>query len=673
MHLFALLMVFGCLHAIASVVPRPRPLAPQPVKRGSYEGYAIVYITNSTASGNNVYLAVSNGNDALNWIELGGGRPVLTPTAGTEGLRDPFILRSHSGSKFYLLASHIPGSSGVSWNSSVPTRRQYLEVWETTDLTTWSAQRHVLLSPTTAGSMWAPKAFYDDSLGQYVVFWASSQYHVDATGHTGILHHRMMYATTSDFVTFSRAQIWQDSGTSRTDSAVLKYDDVYYRFTQDDGDLTGCSDIIQENCSKLTAQLSSWKSVSTCIGKNIGLSAVESPMIFQSNPNDINGDKFYLFVNEHKGRGYIPLETTDIANPNWKISTSFEFPRNLRYGNVLPVTAAELSRITSALSGKGGLRMVKRDSPVLPGYSADPNIAVFGNTYYIYPTTDGYPNWDGQTFYWWKSADLALWTRSSRPFLTLNGIQGNVPWSTGSAWAPTIIRRNGKYYFYFSGQNPTYDRKTIGVAIAESPEGPFTAEPKAMILNNEALTSSVAIDPAAFFDPKTGKYYLYWGNGTPLMAELSDDMLSIKASTLRITTGLTDFCEAAFMIYRKGLYHLTYSIDDTRSRDYRVGYATATSATGPFTYRGVILQKDVSRGILGTGHSSIVNVPGTDNWYIAYHRFAIPNGNGTMRETTIDRLYFNEKTGLIVPVVPTLTSVPPLMGCTLWLIAIWLR
>ncbi|MFK4985395.1 family 43 glycosylhydrolase, partial [Klebsiella pneumoniae] len=86
------------------------------------------------------------------------------------------------------------------------------------------------------------------------------------------------------------------------------------------------------------------------------------------------------------------------------------------------------------------------------------------------------------------------------------------------------------------------------------------------------------------------------------------------------------------------LYHLTYSIDDTGSADYRVGYATSTSIDGPWTYRGVILSKDASQGILGTGHSSIINVPGTDEWYIAYHRFAIPGGGGTNRETTIDRL-----------------------------------
>lgn len=73
----------------------------------------------------------------------------------------------------------------------------------------------------------------------------------------------------------------------------------------------------------------------------------------------------------------------------------------------------------------------------------------------------------------------------------------------------------------------------------------------------------------------------------------------------------------------------------------------------------MILEKDASLGILATGHSSIINVPGTDDWYIAYHRFAIPGGNGTNRETTVDRIAFDPATGLMQKVVPTLESVAP--------------
>ncbi|UOQ90563.1 family 43 glycosylhydrolase [Agromyces endophyticus] len=298
------------------------------------------------------------------------------------------------------------------------------------------------------------------------------------------------------------------------------------------------------------------------------------------------------------------------------------------------------------------------NSPVLPGLYADPNIAVFGDTYYLYATTDGTPGWGGKDFFVWKSADLVSWTRSADPILTLDGTAGDVPWASGNAWAPTIIERGGKYYFYFSGHNTALNRKTIGVAVADDPEGPFTAQPNAMILNNEAVASGQAIDPAAFLDPVTGRYYLFWGNGSPVYAELGDDMTSLKPGTIARISGLTSFREGSFVNYRDGVYHLTYSIDDTGSENYRVGYATSTSVDGPWTYRGVILQKDLSLGIKGTGHSSIVNVPGTDDWFIAYHRFAMPNGDGTHRETTIDRLEIGAD-GLFQTVRPTLTSVAP--------------
>ncbi|HEX5856597.1 MAG TPA: family 43 glycosylhydrolase [Microbacterium sp.] len=331
-------------------------------------------------------------------------------------------------------------------------------------------------------------------------------------------------------------------------------------------------------------------------------------------------------------------------------------------------TAVDLSApVTYTLTAPGGstatwtmeARVVA--SPVLPGLYADPNIAVFGDTYYIYATSDGYAGWGGKEFYVWSSKNLVDWERSAEPFLTLDGANGDVPWATGNAWAPTIIERGGKYYFYFSGHNAALNRKTIGVAVADSPAGPFVAQPNAMILNNEAVTSGQAIDPAAFHDPVSGKYYLGWGNGSPtsgpVLAELADDMVSIKAGTYQRISGLTDFREGVFFNYRAGLYHLTYAIDDTGSENYRVGYATATSMNGPWTYRGVILQKDLSLGIKGTGHSSIINVPGTDDWYIAYHRFAMPGGNGNNRETTIDKLEFGAD-GLMKTVTPTLESVP---------------
>lgn len=630
-------------------------------KLAAFEGYAFSYFTGNSKAGENIFFAASQGNDALSWTELNNRQPVLTSSQGTKGLRDPFLIRSHEGDTFYLLATDLSIGSGTSWDSAVRQGSRYLEIWESHDLVNWSAQRHVLVSPENAGNTWAPEAYYDEQLGAYVVFWASSLYSTPT--HTDNTYHRMLYSTTRDFITFSKPVVWQDAKMSRIDSTVIKSNNVYYRFTKDEGASgTGCSDIIQESSNSLRATLESWKIQASCIGSKAGTRAVEGPTVFKSNPGDVHGDKFYLFVDEYGGRGYIPLETTNIAQPSWKVSSSYKLPTSPRHGTVVPVTAAELAFLRSKLGAAAEpekREVAERAADLVPGYYADPNIFAHGCNYYLYVTTDGYEGWGGKDFYVWKSADLVSWTRSSKPFLTLNGTSGNVPWATGNAWAPTIAEKNGKFYFYFSGNNPTYNTKTIGVAVASSPEGPFVAQPKAMILNNEKLKSNQAIDPCAFRDPVSGKYYFYWGNGVPLVAELNDDMISINWNTVSTIQGLVDFREGLFVNYRQGLYHLTYSIDDTGSENYRVGYATSTKVTGPWTYRGVILQKDPSRGILATGHNSVLNIPKTDEWYIAYHRFHIPDGSGIRRQTTIDKLTINKQTGLFNTVTPTLGEIQP--------------
>ncbi|KJX96480.1 1,4-beta-xylanase like protein [Zymoseptoria brevis] len=671
--------VLAGLTALAASVkgsPLAQPEAELDTRATAYEGYMMAYFTGNSRDGEKIYFAASNGNDALSWTELNGGKPALTSTEGTTGVRDPFIMRSQDGSRFYLLATDLSIGSGTSFGDAQRHGSQYLEIWESTDLVNWGTQRHVKVSTSNAGNTWAPEAQWDSSINKYVVYWASTIYADSDPNHTANTYQKMMYATTSDFYTFSAPQVWQDVGTSRIDTTVLLSNGVYHRFTKDEGaGTTGCSDIIQERSTRLLNQVSGYTQVTSCIGKKAGTSAVEGPTVFKSNPNDVNGNKFYLWVDEYGGRGYIPLETADIADPSWEVSASYKLPTSPRHGTVLPITAAELARIRgndisaseaghgSSITSRGANAeehntngAAKSASNLIPGLYADPNICVFNKNYYIYATSDGYAGWGGQEFYVWKSSNLVSWTRSEKPFLTLNGTSGNVPWADGNAWAPTAISRNGKYYFYFSGNNPTYNRKTIGAAVASSPEGPFTAQANAMILNDESVTSGQAIDPAAFYDPNTGTYYLYWGNGNPVMAELGDDMVSIKANTLRAISGLTDFREGSFMVYRKPYYHMTYSIDDTGSENYRVGYATAPSATGPFTYRGVVLEKDVSQGILATGHDSIINVPGTDRWYMAYHRFGRPNGDGQHRETTIDKVTFASN-GLMNKVVPTVDGV----------------
>ena len=215
---------------------------------------------------------------------------------GEMGLRDPFLIRSPEGDRFFLIATDLSIGRNGDWDRSQRTGSKYLEVWESTDLVTWSAQRHVKVSPDTAGNTWAPEAYWDADLGQYVVFWASKLYAETDTNHTGSTYNRMLYATTRDFRTFSEPRIWQDRGESRIDSTVIKENGTYYRFTKDEGGGgTGCSDIIQEKAASLTAVdlpgNPAWTFMKGCIGREAGTSAVEGPTVFKANPGDTSGSQ----------------------------------------------------------------------------------------------------------------------------------------------------------------------------------------------------------------------------------------------------------------------------------------------------------------------------------------------------------------------------------------------
>ncbi|UVJ39809.1 immunoglobulin-like domain-containing protein [Arthrobacter sp. CJ23] len=315
------------------------------------EGYAFAYFTGNDLAGENIFMAASRGNDALKWDELNGGKPVLKSGLGTKGLRDPFVIRSPEGDKFYMIATDLSIGSGTSWDASQRQGSQYIEVWESTDLVTWSAQRHVKVSPDTAGNTWAPEAHYDETIGAYVVYWASKIYADNDPSHSGGTYNKMMYSTTRDFRTFTEPKVWNDPRNSVIDSTVIKEGDTFYRFTKDEGRVSGCLDIMQEKSDELLAvdlpatDPRNWALMGNCIGKNAGTSGVEGPTVFKSNTEQ----KYYLFVDEFGGRGYIPLESTSLENPDWKLSSNYELPRAPRHGTVLPVTKAELEQLHGQL------------------------------------------------------------------------------------------------------------------------------------------------------------------------------------------------------------------------------------------------------------------------------------------------------------------------------------
>jgi large repetitive protein len=147
--------------------------------------------------------------------------------------------------------------------------------------------------------------------------------------------------------------VWVDPGYSVIDSTVIKDKDTYYRFTKDERNNTSstpCSKfIVEERSTELRD--TSYDFVNDCIGKGTssedGISRGEGPTVFKSN----TGEKWYLFIDEFGGRGYVPFETTDLASGRWTLSQGYQLPSRPRHGTVLPVTRIELERLRAAWAG----------------------------------------------------------------------------------------------------------------------------------------------------------------------------------------------------------------------------------------------------------------------------------------------------------------------------------
>jgi beta-xylosidase len=293
----------------------------------------------------------------------------------------------------------------------------------------------------------------------------------------------------------------------------------------------------------------------------------------------------------------------------------------------------------------------KTNNPVIPGLYADPDLIVAANgKYYLYPTTDGFDGWSGTEFYAFSSKDGK---KFSNPKKILDVASNQVPWATGYAWAPCMAQKDGKYYFYFCAKRPNGD-SCIGVAVSDKPDGGFHAKEEPIITPELVKQANISmwqtIDPSIY--EENGETYILFGNGNPAIGKLSEDMCHVIPETLRQLEGAADFRESIIVTKRKGLYHFTWSCDDTGSENYHVNYGTSDSLFGPIQYQYPILEKQGES--LGTGHHSILKIPGKDCYKIAFHRFATPvenypTGKGWHREICIAELTFSEA-GFMKPV-----------------------
>lgn len=303
-------------------------------------------------------------------------------------------------------------------------------------------------------------------------------------------------------------------------------------------------------------------------------------------------------------------------------------------------------------------------NPIAEDWYADPEGAVFGDEYWIYPTYSA--EYAKQLhFDAFSSKDLVTWEKHPNVLNTTA-----IKWAKQAMWAPAIIEKDRKYYLFFSANDvqrpsrPGWDENNtinhsggIGVAVADSPGGPFK-DYLGKPLIDDFYNDAQPIDQFVFKDTDGTHYIFYGGWGHCNLGVLNDDFTGIKPwEDGKLFHEITPkgYVEGPFMFLRNGTYYLLWSEGGWTNDTYKAVYATADKATGPYKRIGTILESDQAVAT-GAGHNSVIHTPGTDDYYIVYHRRPIPNEGRDHRVICIDRLKFNHD-GTIKPVKMTLDGV----------------
>ena len=614
-----------------------------------------------------LYMAVSR--DGYTFTAMNDGEPVIAgdTIAYQRGIRDPHIYRGPDGA-FYLAMTDLhvfakrDGYRETEWERD---RNMYgwgnnygLVLMKSWDLVNWK-RANIRFDKLTAGlseigCAWAPEVTYDEKKGKLMIYY-TMRFRNEAN--------KLYYVyVNDDFDTIeSLPQIlfeYPNEGVSAIDGDITKVGDKYHLFYVAHDGPAGIKQAVSDRANGDYEYDPRWYDFEP--------KACEAPTVWKR----IGEDKWVLMYDVYSvtPHNFGFIETSDFVNfknlgrfnEGVMKTTNYNAPK---HGAVIHLTTEEADNLEKYWQ-KNKRKYVSTASiqknPIIQGYYADPEVMYSEKTgrYYIYPTCDGIPNWGSTQFKAFSSSDLVNW-KEEGGILDLK----NVSWAKKNAWAPSIIEKkqadgNYKYYYYFTAE------KQIGVAISDHPTGPFIDSGKPLIGRElpKGMPRGQNIDPDVFTDPVSGNTYLYWGNYYMAVCELNDDMVSVKPNTTRILIGHdAHYSEAAHVFYRNGYYYFTWSKNDTRSTEYEVRYVRSKSPVGPINpaESQVVICKKPEQGIYATGHHSVVQVPGKDEWYIVYHRFKFPDAvtkgrdAGYHREVCIDKLEFNTD-GTIKKVVPTL-------------------
>ena len=278
---------------------------------------------------------------------------------------------------------------------------------------------------------------------------------------------------------------------------------------------------------------------------------------------------------------------------------------------------------------------IKINNPIIKDkYTADPAALVYNDKVYLYTGHDEAPNdfnsYKMNEWLVYSSSDMVNWEAYPVPLKVTD-----FSWANADAWAGQVIERNGKFYWYVAISHATIPGKSIGVAVSDSPIGPFKdALGKAIITNDMTTETKISwddIDPSVIIDDD-GQAYLFWGNSVCHYAKLKENMIELDGPIQTIS--LPNYTEAPWIHKHKDWYYLSYASEFPE----KIVYAMSKSVNGPWKYKGILNEL---AGNSNTNHQAIIDFKGIP--YFIYHNGATqPNGGSFRRSVCVDKLYYNE-------------------------------
>jgi hypothetical protein len=280
--------------------------------------------------------------------------------------------------------------------------------------------------------------------------------------------------------------------------------------------------------------------------------------------------------------------------------------------------------------GRATARLVVTGNPIFTDvYTSDPTAVVHDDVVYLYTGHDEAPaDVDEYMMNDWlcfSSTDLHTWTSHGSPLHVREFV-----WASGGAKGSNVVERNGRFYWYVAVDHAAIGGGAIGVAVADTPTGPFRdALGDALITNDMPFDTGGdhTIDPCVI--NHNDEAWMFWGKERCFAARLDETMLALGGPITELD--LPEFKEGAFVHHRDGCFYLSYGYQYPQ----RVGYATSRNLDGPWTFQGIVNEVP---GNCATNRPAIVEFAG--EWYFFYHNGVLPGGGSHRRSVCVDRLSY---------------------------------